>query len=108
MWTFRLQHPRGINAAIALASRRHLYRRRQRPPAALKDSVETPDKLVDLERLPLSLHADATGPRLGSMARMSDGAASASPQVRSIGTMGGNLLQRTRRGYFRDSAFARS
>jgi xanthine dehydrogenase YagS FAD-binding subunit len=31
---------------------------------------------------------------------------SASPQVRNMGTMGGNLLQRTRCGYFRDTGFA--
>jgi xanthine dehydrogenase YagS FAD-binding subunit len=32
--------------------------------------------------------------------------ASASPQVRNMGTLGGNLLQRTRCGYFRDTGFA--
>ncbi|MBV9521731.1 MAG: FAD binding domain-containing protein, partial [Alphaproteobacteria bacterium] len=32
--------------------------------------------------------------------------ASASPQVRNMATMGGNLLQRTRCGYFRDAAMA--
>ena len=32
--------------------------------------------------------------------------ASASPQVRNMATMGGNLLQRTRCGYFRDTGFA--
>ena len=31
--------------------------------------------------------------------------ASASPQVRNMGTMGGNLLQRTRCSYFRDTGF---
>ena len=31
--------------------------------------------------------------------------ASASPQVRNMGTIGGNLLQRTRCGYFRDTGF---
>jgi xanthine dehydrogenase YagS FAD-binding subunit len=30
----------------------------------------------------------------------------ASPQVRNMGTMGGNLLQRTRCGYFRDTGFS--
>jgi xanthine dehydrogenase YagS FAD-binding subunit len=60
--------------------------------------------------------------RLGAMARMSDVGghpavrqrwpvlsqallASASPQVRNMATMGGNLLQRTRCGYFRDTGF---
>jgi xanthine dehydrogenase YagS FAD-binding subunit len=32
--------------------------------------------------------------------------ASASPQVRNMATVGGNLLQRTRCGYFRDTGFA--
>ncbi len=31
---------------------------------------------------------------------------SASPQIRNMGTVGGNLLQRTRCGYFRDTGFA--
>ncbi len=61
--------------------------------------------------------------RLGALARMVDVAnhpdvapdwpaiseallLSASPQVRNMGTVGGNLLQRTRCGYFRDTGFA--
>ena len=89
----------------------------------LKDNVETPAQLVDLEHVGLSrIQVDATGLRLGAMARMSDVAAhpevrrswpviaqaleaSASPQVRNMGTIGGNLLQRTRCGYFRDTGF---
>src|ERR1700729_4376337 len=90
----------------------------------MKDNVEVPTQLVDLEGVGLSdIDADASGLRLGAMARMSDVAAhpavrerwpviseallaSASPQVRNMGTMGGNLLQRTRCGYFRDTGFA--
>jgi xanthine dehydrogenase YagS FAD-binding subunit len=90
----------------------------------MKDNVETPTKLVDLEGVGLSgIHVSASGLRLEAMARMSDVAAhpevrerwpvisqallaSASPQVRNMGTMGGNLLQRTRCGYFRDTGFA--
>jgi xanthine dehydrogenase YagS FAD-binding subunit len=90
----------------------------------MKDNVESPTRLVDLEPLGLSgIEADSTGLRLGAMARMSDVAAheavregwpvisqallaSASPQVRNMGTIGGNLLQRTRCGYFRDTGFA--
>jgi xanthine dehydrogenase YagS FAD-binding subunit len=89
----------------------------------LKDNVETPTQLVDLEGVGLSqIRADASGLRLEAMARMSDVAAhpdvraqwpviaqaleaSASPQVRNMGTIGGNLLQRTRCGYFRDTGF---
>ena len=89
----------------------------------LKDNVETPAQLVDLEGVGLSqIRVDASGLRLEAMARMSDVAAhpdvraqwpviaqaleaSASPQVRNMGTIGGNLLQRTRCGYFRDTGF---
>src|SRR5262249_7179286 len=70
------------------------------------------------------IQADASGLRLEAMARMSDVAAhpdvrtrwpviaqaleaSASPQVRNMGTIGGNLLQRTRCGYFRDPGLNR-
>ena len=66
---------------------------------------------------------NADGARIGALARMSDVAddatmrrqypviaeallASASPQVRNMATIGGNLLQRTRCGYFRDVGFA--
>jgi len=90
----------------------------------LKDNVETPTQLVDLEHVGSSvIRVDASGLHLGAMARMSDVAAhpdvrsgwpviaqaleaSASPQVRNMGTIGGNLLQRTRCGYFRDTGFA--
>ncbi len=90
----------------------------------MKDDVETPTRLIDLEALPLSgIRVGPEGLRLEAMARMSDVAAhpavregwpvvseallaSASPQVRNMGTMGGNLLQRTRCGYFRDTGFS--
>lgn len=90
----------------------------------MKDNVETPDRLVDLEPLPLTRIVAGNGSlRLEAMARMSDVAAhptvrerfpvisqallaSASPQIRNMGTIGGNLLQRTRCGYFRDTGFA--
>jgi xanthine dehydrogenase YagS FAD-binding subunit len=90
----------------------------------MKDNVEAPTKLVDLEGVGLAgIQVSASGLRLEAMARMSDVAAhpevrerwpvisqallaSASPQVRNMGTMGGNLLQRTRCGYFRDTGFA--
>ncbi len=89
----------------------------------MKDNVEAPTRLVDLEHVGLTgIHSDSKGLRLEAMARMSDVAshpavrgrwpviseallASASPQVRNMGTVGGNLLQRTRCGYFRDTGF---
>ena len=90
----------------------------------MKDNVEAPTQLVDLEGLgSADITADAANLRLGALARMSDVAAhpavrerwpviseallaSASPQVRNMGTIGGNLLQRTRCGYFRDTGFS--
>src|SRR6202044_845367 len=87
------------------------------------DNVEATTQLVDLEHVGLSrILVDRSGLRLEAMARMSDVAAhpevrahwpvisqaleaSASPQVRNMGTIGGNLLQRTRCGYFRDTGF---
>src|SRR3954447_8291775 len=86
----------------------------------MKDHVERPQHLVDLEGLPLDTFSiGADGARIGALVRMSDLAddptlrrqypivteallASASPQVRNMATIGGNLLQRTRCGYFRD------
>ena len=90
----------------------------------LKNNVIAPRQLVDLE--PLELRGiEATSERLrrGALATMSEVGShpavrqgwpaiaealllSASPQVRNMGTMGGNLLQRTRCGYFRDTGFA--
>lgn len=89
-----------------------------------KDNVETPSHLIDLETVRHeAVRAVPDGLYLHHMARMSDVAAdpavvrdypvlsqallaSASPQVRNMGTMGGNILQRTRCGYFRDTGFA--
>jgi len=85
----------------------------------LKERIEAPTRLVDINALPLAeTHAGADGLRLGALARMSDVAAhpsvrdgwpaiaqaleaSASPQLRNMATMGGNLMQRTRCPYFR-------
>jgi len=88
----------------------------------LKDNIRNPSTLIDLEGLGLGeITATSDGLRLGAMARMGDVAdhpavrrdypvlaeallASAAPQIRNLGTMGGNLLQRTRCTYFRDTA----
>ena len=89
----------------------------------MKDHVERPQRLVDLEGLPLDKFSIGDdGARIGALVKMSDLAddadlrrrypviaeallASASPQVRNMATIGGNLLQRTRCGYFRDVGF---
>ncbi|MBO0938410.1 xanthine dehydrogenase family protein subunit M [Fibrella sp. HMF5335] len=86
----------------------------------MKYDVESPDRLVDISQLALT-QIDATdkGLRIGALARNSDVAANAlvmkqfpllseallagaSPQLRNMATMGGNLLQRTRCHYFYD------
>ncbi|KDN83841.1 FAD binding domain-containing protein [Kitasatospora cheerisanensis] len=90
----------------------------------MKLDVARPHRVVDVNSLPLhgvttderGLHLSALE-RLGDLARhpaVADGhpvlrqalLASASPQLRNMATIGGNLLQRTRCGYFRDTAAA--
>ncbi len=88
-----------------------------------QNDVEGATRVVDLDGLPLrQITADHVTLRLGALATMAEVAAhpaviggwpaisqalllSASPQVRNMGTIGGNLLQRTRCGYFRNTAF---
>src|ERR1043166_8665774 len=90
----------------------------------MKDEVERPQRLVDRDGLPLGQCSRGDdGARIGALVKMSDLAdnadlrrrypviaeallASASPQLRNAATIGGNLLQRTRCGYFRNIAFA--
>ena len=86
----------------------------------LKDGVLDPARVVDITRLPLRgiIRADDTL-RVGALTTMSELAADrnvrwrvpvvreallagASPQLRNMATVGGNLLQRTRCRYFRD------
>ncbi len=89
----------------------------------MRINVETPGSVVDLNALPLK-SVDALpggGVRVGALVRMSELAAhplivrgfpavsqalllSASPQLRNKASIGGNLLQRTRCPYFRDTA----
>ncbi len=90
----------------------------------MKNGVEQPAALVDLNRVALSAIEPLPegGLRLGAMSRNSDTAnhpvvrqkypllaqailSGASPQLRNLATNGGNLLQRTRCPYFMDPAF---
>ena len=89
-----------------------------------KSNVQSASLVVDLDRLDLRrISTDARGLRIGALATMAEVAdhpevkrrlpaaseallAAASPQIRNMGTAGGNLLQRTRCGYFRDVGFA--
>lgn len=89
----------------------------------IKADVEHPLRLVDITRIGLDQIAErAGGVRIGALARNSDTAnnklirerypllsqallSGASPQLRNMATIGGNLMQRTRCPYFTDTAF---
>ena len=87
----------------------------------MREEVETPERVVDISRLPLSGIEELPGGglRLGALAGNAQVAADdrvrlrypvlarallngASPQLRNRATVGGNLLQRTRCRYFYD------
>jgi xanthine dehydrogenase YagS FAD-binding subunit len=86
----------------------------------MKLEVLAPSRVVDINRLPLNgITVERDGLHIGALERMSDVAdhqevrsrypmisqaleLSASPQLRNMASMGGNLLQRTRCSYFRD------
>ncbi len=89
----------------------------------MKEGIENPSQLVDIQRLPLStIQANKSGGiSLGALAKNTDTAnhplirskyplltnailAGASPQIRNMATNGGNLNQRTRCVYFYDVA----
>ena len=84
----------------------------------MKLDVLTPGHLLDINELPLRGIETGDGLRIGALERMSDIAAhpgvypmisralllSASQQLRNMASIGGNLMQRTRCGYFRDVA----
>jgi xanthine dehydrogenase YagS FAD-binding subunit len=84
----------------------------------MKLNVLTPQQVLDINDLPLRGIDTRDGLRVGALERMSDVAAhpgvypvisrallaSASQQLRNMASIGGNLLQRTRCGYFRDVA----
>lgn len=90
----------------------------------MKLEVEQPSRLVDVTRLPLNdVREKSDSLWIGALVRNSDLAyhplvrknvpvlseailAGASPQLRNLATTGGNLLQRTRCSYFRDTAWA--
>jgi len=89
----------------------------------MRMGVEAPTRLVDINRVPMdTVEEHSGGARIGAMARNSDVAehpivrdrypvlsqallAGASPQLRNMATMGGNLMQRTRCYYFYDPTY---
>jgi xanthine dehydrogenase YagS FAD-binding subunit len=89
----------------------------------MKNGVERPERIIDINRLPLTAIEALPdgGLRLGALARNAETAnhplvrkqypmlsrailSGASPQLRNLATNGGNLMQRTRCPYFMDSA----
>jgi xanthine dehydrogenase YagS FAD-binding subunit len=89
----------------------------------MKGWIETPAELVDITALPYAeITETAEGLVIGALATMSRVAedrtvrercpliaeallAGATPQLRNVATIGGNLMQRTRCDYFRDTGF---
>ena len=88
----------------------------------MKMGLVVPSKLVDITNLPLKgINKTATGVKIGALATNTDVAesslikanfpllalainAGASPQLRNMATVGGNMMQRTRCPYFFDTA----
>jgi xanthine dehydrogenase YagS FAD-binding subunit len=89
----------------------------------MKLGICTPARLIDINGLSLdAIDTTAGGATIGALARLNDVAhhaqiqkrfgavsqallASASAQIRNMATVGGNLMQRTRCPYFRETAF---
>jgi xanthine dehydrogenase YagS FAD-binding subunit len=85
----------------------------------MREEVERPDRLIDINALPLKdIRLEGRDLVIGALARMAEVAAhpevrrlqpliaeslieGASPQLRNVASMGGNLLQRCRCPYFR-------
>lgn len=85
----------------------------------MREEVERPGRLIDINRLPLRDIRESAGTlMIGALARMAEVAAhpavvrmqplivealveGASPQLRNVASIGGNLLQRVRCPYFR-------
>jgi xanthine dehydrogenase YagS FAD-binding subunit len=90
----------------------------------MRETVERPNAVIDINALPYrSIELNPTRLRIGSLVRMSELAAhpgvrsefpviaqaldqSASPQLRNMASIGGNLMQRPRCLYFRDVSAA--
>ena len=87
----------------------------------LKEYIETPKKVVNLKTIPglNEINADSSGLTIGALVTLAEIAAHptiqkhytvlaeaadsvASPQIRNVGTLGGNLCQRPRCWYYRN------
>ena len=130
MHPFALERPRDLSAALALGAQAGRNDAVAEYIAGgtdmvqlLQEYVRRPDRLVSLAGLlDDTIDVGPQGLRLGAAATMAKVAVhqdvvgqfplisqallnSASPQVRNVATMGGNVLQRTRCPYFRDVGY---
>lgn len=120
MLPFALEKARSTEDAIAAAAAGARYIAGGTTLVDLmREEVERPERLIDINALPLKdIHADGSDLVIGALARMAEVAAhpevkrlqpviaealieGASPQLRNMASMGGNLLQRCRCPYFR-------
>jgi xanthine dehydrogenase YagS FAD-binding subunit len=120
MFPFTYQSVRGEQDAIAAALAGGRYIAGGTTLIDLmREEVERPGRLIDINRLPLrDIRPDGDRLVIGALARMADVAAhpgvvqtqplivealveGASPQLRNMASIGGNLLQRVRCPYFR-------
>jgi len=126
MLPFDYQRPRDIGAALAAAGdNTRFIGGGTNLLDLMKSGVERPALLLDVNHLALDRVEETAdgGLRIGAAVRNSDLAehplvrtrypllsqallAGASPQLRNMATVGGNLLQRTRCDYFVDPAFS--
>jgi xanthine dehydrogenase YagS FAD-binding subunit len=127
MAPFEYIHPATLDAAIAAGqdARAKFIGGGTNLVDLMKGGVERPARLIDINHLQLDVVQDLPGGglHLGAAARNSDVAnhpavrerypllaqallAGASPQLRNMATVGGNLMQRTRCDYFVDTAYA--
>ncbi len=120
MLPFTIEKAQSAEAAIAAAAAGARYIAGGTTLVDLmREEVERPERLVDINDLPLDeIRVEGGDLVIGALARMSDVAAhadvqrlqpiiaeslieGASPQLRNMASMGGNLLQRVRCPYFR-------
>jgi xanthine dehydrogenase YagS FAD-binding subunit len=124
MSAFEYVRPDDVAAAVATVSTdpgaAYLAGGTTQLDLTLKDGVVSPERLVDIGRLPLRAITPLEDTlRVGALVTMEELAADptvservsfvreallagASPQLRNMATIGGNVLQRTRCRYFRD------
>ena len=127
MDTFEYLRPQLLDPALAAGAEQHAYYIGGGTNLVdlMKGGIARPTRLIDINHLGLAGISELPdgGLRIGAGARNSDVAnhmlvrerypllsqallAGASPQLRNMATVGGNLLQRTRCDYFVDRGFA--